>query len=130
VTDDPRIALIHQAFADFAARDAQALAAFLHPEVESRVYPPLLNTGTWHGPAGFAAMTRGWEEAFGFVSYDVRGIEPIDQRNLIVAVHQEAAGAGSGAPVALDVYFLIELDDDRAIRFQVHADRDSALQAV
>ena len=43
---------IERAFADFAESDVAGLAGFLHPEVESRVFPPLLNTGTWQGPTG------------------------------------------------------------------------------
>lgn len=130
MTADARDALIRDAFASFEARDVEGLTSFLHADVESRVMPPLLNTGTWNGYSGFVQMTVGWEDAFGKITYDVRGIEPIDERNVLVAVHQEATGAGSGVPVVLDVVFLIEFQGDQAIRFQVHADRESALAAV
>ena len=127
---DPRPELIRAAFAAFETRDVQGLAGFLHPEVACQVFPPLMNVGTWQGYAGFAEMTAGWEEAFGSISYEVRDIEPVDDRNALVAVHQEALGAGSGVPVSLDVYFLIEFEGERAIRFQIHADRESALAAI
>jgi ketosteroid isomerase-like protein len=127
---DPRETLIRDAFVSFEARDVEGLMSFLHPDVESRVISPLLNAGTWHGYPGFVEMTVGWEDAFGKIKYDIRGIEPLDQRNVLIAVHQEAIGAGSGVPVVLDVFFLIEFRDEQAIRFQVHADRESALAAV
>jgi ketosteroid isomerase-like protein len=130
VADDPRVKLIEDAFAGFEARDVQGLLAFLHPEVVSRVHPPLMNVGEWHGFEGFAQMTAGWEEAFGQITYDIRGIELPDDRNALVAVHQSATGAGSGVPVALDVYFLIEFEGERAVRFEIHADRASAVTAV
>jgi ketosteroid isomerase-like protein len=130
VGEDRRIGLIRGAFESFEARDVAGLAEFLHPDIESHVAPPLMNTGTWQGVAGFTAMTAGWEEAFGGVSYDIRGIELADDRNTLIAVHQEATGAGSGVPVALDVYFLIEFEGERAIRFQVHASRESAIAAL
>lgn len=128
--EDPRFTLIRDAFASFESRDVAGLASFLHPEVESRVFPPLLNTGTWQGYPGFVEMTSGWEEAFGEITYGITGFEPVDDRNILVAVHQEATGAGSGVPVVLDVYFLIEFERDQATRFQIHADRESALAAV
>jgi len=127
---DPRVALIRDAFAAFQSRDAESVAAFLHPAVESHVAPPLLNSGTWDGLVGFLEMTTGWEEAFGSVTYDIRATESLGERVVLVSVHQDATGAGSGVPVELDVYFLIEFEGDQAIRFQVHADRESALAAV
>lgn len=128
--EDPRFGLIRDAFEAFEARVVEGLTAFLHPEVESRVFPPLLNTGSWHGYAGFVEMVGGWESAFGEIEYDERGMEAIDDRNVLVTVHQTATGAGSGVPVELDVVFRIEFEDDQAIRFQIHADRDSALAAI
>lgn len=127
---DARPELIRNAFVAFEARDVQGLAGFLHPEVESRVVPPLLNTGTWHGYAGFVEMTAGWEEAFGSITYELQDIELVDDRNAFVAVRQEATGAGSGVPVSLDVYFLVEFEGEQAVRFQIHANRDSAVAAV
>jgi ketosteroid isomerase-like protein len=128
--EDPRFALIRDAFAAFESRDVAGLASFLHPEVESRVFPPLLNTGTWQGYPGFAEMTTGWEDAFGEITYAITGFEPVDDRNILVAVHQEATGAGSGVPVVLDVWFLIEFEGEQVVRFQIHAGRESALAAV
>ena len=89
-----------------------------------------MNVGVWQGYAGFAAMTREWESAFGTITYEERGMEAIDERHVLVAVHQTATGAGSGVPVELDVVFLIEFEGGQAIRFQIHASRDSALAAV
>jgi hypothetical protein len=130
VSEDRRDELIREAFANFAARDLPGLARFLHPEVECRVAPPLMNAGEWRGPAGFMEMVAGWEEAFGEIKYEIRGIELVDDRNTFVEVHQEATGAGSGVPVGLDVYFLIEFEAEQAIRFQIHPNRDSAVAAM
>ena len=126
MSEDPRPKLIRDAFTAFAERDAAALAGFLHPEVESRVFPPLMNAGTWQGPLGFVEMTAGWEEAFGTITYDVRGIELLDERHALVDVHQTAIGASSGVSVELDVCFLVEFRGAQAIRFQIHDSRESA----
>ena len=71
-------------------------------------------------------MTAGWEEAFGEIAYELGEIELPDERCALIAVHQSATGAGSGVPVELDVYFLIEFDGEQATRFEIHANRDSA----
>lgn len=130
MSEDPRVDLISQAFADFETRNVVGLARFLHPEVESHVAPSLMNSGRWHGPAGFVEMVRGWEDVWGEIRYTLGRIEPIDARNVIIDVHQEATGVGSGVPVANDVVYLIEFEGERAIRFEIHADRESALAAV
>jgi hypothetical protein len=126
VSADPRVALIRKAFEDFAERDVQGLTKFLHPEVETRVFPPLLNVDTWIGPAGFADMALGWQEAFDEIRYEILEVELPDDRNALISVHQAAIGAGSGVPVELDVWFLVEFEGDRAIRFQIHPTHDSA----
>jgi ketosteroid isomerase-like protein len=128
--EDPRFGLVRDAFTAFEARDIQGLTAFLHPEVESLVAPPLMNTGVWHGYVGFAEMTTEWESAFGSIDYDEQGIEALDERHVLVAVHQTATGAGSGVPVELDVVFLIEFEGEQAIRFQIHTTRESAMAAI
>ena len=130
MAEDPRPKLIEDAFAAFVTRDVEGVFGFLHPEVRCRVNSPLMNAGEWQGYEGFGQMTIGWEEAFGQITYDIQGIELPDDRNTLVAVRQSATGAGSGVPVELDVYFLIEFDGERAVRFEVHADRESALAAV
>jgi SnoaL-like domain len=128
VSEDPRIALIEGAFRDFEQRDVEGLTAFLHPEVRCRVHPPLMNVGEWHGYPGFVQMTLGWEEAFGEITYALGEIELPDERHALVACRQSATGAGSGVPVTLDVYFLVEFEGERAVRFEIHANRDSALE--
>ena len=130
MAEDPRIELIEDAFVAFQARDAQGVIAFVHPEIECKVVEPLMNVGTWHGFEGFVQMTADWEDAFGQITYDIREIELVDDRNALIAVHQSATGAGSGVPVELDVYFLIEIVGEQGIRLQIHASRDSALAAV
>jgi hypothetical protein len=130
VAEDPRIALIKQAFADFEARNVAGLAGFLHPEVESHVAPSLLNSGRWHGPSGFVEMVQGWEDVWGEITYTLGEIELIDARNVIVHSHQEATGAGSGVPVANDVVYLVEIEGEQAIRFEIHSDREGALAAI
>ncbi len=128
--EDPRFVLIRNAIDAFQGRDVERMAAFLHPEVESRVAAPLMNVGVWQGYGGFAAMTSEWESAFGTITYEERGMEAIDDRHVLVAINQSATGAGSGVPVELEVVFLIEFEGEQAIRFQIHADRASALAAL
>jgi SnoaL-like domain len=130
VSEDPRIALIQRAFRDFEERNVEGLIAFLAPEVRSRVHPPLMNVGEWYGFEGFAQMAAGWEEAFGEITYALGEIELPDERHALIAVHQSATGAGSGVPVELHVYFLIEFEGEQAVRFEIHANRDSAVAAL
>ena len=130
MTEDPRIALVTQAVDAFNTQDVPALLTFIHPDGVSHVSPGLANPGTWQGVEGYAKMMVDWSEAFSELHVDVKEIELVDDTHVLVHAAQTGVGAGSGAPVELDVVFMVELAGEQAIRFEIHPDRDSAMEAV
>jgi ketosteroid isomerase-like protein len=114
----------------FNRGDAEAVLAFIDPEIECRVTADLMNSGTWRGIGGYQEMIAGWNDAWDELVFEVRELEAIDDRHVLAHIRQTAVGRESGVPVAMDVVFLFEVAEDRARRFQIHADRDSAIDAV
>jgi ketosteroid isomerase-like protein len=122
--------IVREAAEAFRVRDMGGLLAFLDPDVESHVSPPLMNAGTWTGHEGFLAMAASWEEPWSEINYETGEIETPDDNHVLAHIHQNATGAGSGVPVELDVVYMVELRDGRAVRMHIYPDRDAALAAV
>jgi ketosteroid isomerase-like protein len=109
--------------------DLDAVTALLDPEIESHVASGLGNPGTWYGIDGYRTMVETWLEAFASQRINVGAIEFADDAHAVAEVRVEAVGAGSGVPVEMTLYYMLEIRDQRAVRFHIYASRDAALQA-
>ena len=114
----------------FNRGEVEVVAAMLHPEVEVHVTDEMANPGTWHGLEGFAEGVGGWSDAWEDLRFEVVDVAAVDDRHVLVFVHQTAVGPESGVPVEMDAVLLFEIEDGRARRFHVHRDREAALAAV
>ena len=110
--------------------DLAAAADFFDPDVEFHVAPGLGNPGTWRGMEGYRQMVSSWRDAFAEDYSEVLGIEMVGDRHLIAEMRQRAVGSGSGVPVEMTNWYLMEVRDRRAVRFHIYGDRDAALAAV
>ena len=130
MTDDRRDALIRNAIESFNQADVTGLLGFIHPDVRSRVSADLGNPGSYHGHLGFGEMMADWSEAWSSQRIELREIEHVDDSVSLVHTDQSLVGAGSGVPVEAETTFLVAFEGDRAIRFEIHADADSAREAI
>ena len=111
-------------------RDVEAMVALFDPEIELHVDAAQGNPGTWYGLDGFQEMINGWRDVFAEDRSKVLGIEMVGDRHLIAEMRQEGVGSGSGVPVEMTNYYLLEIRDGRAVRFHIDGDRDAAMAAV
>jgi ketosteroid isomerase-like protein len=123
-------ALVRDAVTAFQEREIAGLLEFLDPGIECHVGARLLNTGTWHGHEGFGEMSAAWEEPWSEISYEATDVETPDDDHVLVHIHQTATGAQSGVPVELDVVYMVEVRDERAVRLHIYPDRETALTAT
>jgi hypothetical protein len=130
LSEDRRVALVEGAIKAFNEQDFETLVAFIHPDVTSRVSAELGNPGTWHGVEGYLAMMADWGEAWSENLSELEQVELVDDTMTFVHTRQTLVGAGSGVPVAFGAVFLVDFEGDRAIRFEIHPDRDSAVEAL
>ncbi len=130
MSEDSRDPLIRKAIASFNDGDAPGLLGFVHPDVDSRVAEGLGNPGSYHGTEGFGVMMADWSEAWSEQHIELREIEHVDSAVSLVHSKQSLVGAGSGIPVTIDTTFLVVFEGDRAIRFEIHTSRSTALAAI
>ena len=126
MTNDPRIPLIEGAIRAFNEEDAAALLEFIHPDVKSRVSENLGNPGSHSGIEGFGAMMADWSEAWSENTIDLEDVELVNETTAFVHTNQKTIGAGSGEPLSFGTVFVVDFEGERAIRFEIHPDRDSA----
>ncbi len=127
---DRNVAATRDGIAAFNRGDGEAVAAALHPEVETHISERMVNPGTWHGLAGFGEGVGSWTDAWDGLHFEILEVVAVDDRNVLAHVHQTATGKGSGVPVAMDAVLLFEFDDGRARRFHVYPDGESAEAAI
>jgi hypothetical protein len=127
---DHRTVLIDKAIDAFNRADTPALLEFIHPEVVARVGAGLGNPGIHHGIQGYGEMMADWGEAWSKNTLALESVEFADDDTALVQVAQSAVGAGSGVPVEFKTVFMIGFEGDRAIRFEIHPDRDAAVAAL
>ena len=82
------------------------------------------------GVEGFATMMADWSEAWSAQRITLREVEHVTESASLVYVDQSLVGAGSGVPVEAETTFLIVFEDERAIQFEIHPTRESALEAL
>ena len=127
---DFHLDLLSQGIEAFNRGDEATLMEFFDPELECRVGPRLMNTGTWRGHDGYRQMVTNWGDVWDENKTEVVGVTAPDEHHVIAEVHQTAVGSGSGVPVEMTVYYLLEIRDARAVRFHIYADHESALAAI
>jgi ketosteroid isomerase-like protein len=122
--------LAERAFAAFAAEDVDAVSALLDPEIKVVISDQLANSGTWYGVEGFWKSVAGWLDAWDEYSIEVRVIDTPDDHHVVAETLQSATGRASGVPVELTTYFLFEVHDGIATRYELHASREAAMAAI
>ena len=126
MTEDPRAELVRRGFAAYESGDSAALFELFDPEIE--VYSPADsgNPGRFHGYAGFAEWVDHWNEAWDEFRQEIRDVESIGDRHVVVQVHQTARGRGSGVEVEQDAAYIYELRAERVVYLAFCPDPDRA----
>ena len=83
----------------------------------------------WHGREGVLGMAVDWTE--GLAAWSMTAEEFIDAGNhVVVRVHQTGVGKASGVPITSDYWFVFTVRTGRVVRWDMHADRREAFEAV
>jgi ketosteroid isomerase-like protein len=122
--------LLRQGIEAYNRHDMEAMTEFFDPDVELYIDAGLGNPGTWRGHEGYRTMVAAWRDAFADDQSEVLSVEMVGDRHMIAEMHQRAVGAGSGIPVEMTNFYLLELREGRAVRFGIYGDRERAVAAV
>ena len=124
------VEIIRRGFEAFDAGDVETVLAFLDEEVEIYTAPGLINTGTYRGRDGFLRWLRQWLEAWEDYEAEPAELAAVGDSHVLVTVHQNARGAGSGVAVEMDAYWAFEVRGERMSRIALYPDRAQALAAI
>jgi ketosteroid isomerase-like protein len=101
----------------------------MHPEIEWVNPPDAIETGTRHGPAGFAEAQSAVGRAYSAIEIDIeRQVERGDTVGLITEVHY--LGRGSGIEVRQRMGMLFEIRDGKLARFEWSRDPEALLAGL
>jgi ketosteroid isomerase-like protein len=95
-------------------------------DIEVHAAAALMNSGDYSGRDEFRRWMYEWQEAWSEITLEIRGIETIEDRFLLVDVFQRAVGSASGVPVEMEIVQLIEVGGGEIRRFHLYADREAA----
>lgn len=124
---DDNLALLRDGVEAYNRGDLSFVYARAAQDIEVHTDSRLINSGTYHGRAGFEQWMQQWLEVWREFSIDVRDVEEVDERFLVVEVHQRGIGTESGIEVEMDLVQLIEVCDGEITRFHLYPSRETAL---
>src|SRR5262245_59081070 len=90
------LARVRTGFDAFNRGDFEAVLAVLDADVEIVASRELMNSGTFHGHAGYREWLAQWLEAWEGFEPQIERIEPIGERHVVAGVRQRARGRESG----------------------------------
>ena len=118
---------IHEAYAKYNEGDFDGVLELLDEDVTFLPPPSSPEPDALHGRAAVGDYMR--PNLFGEQAAEPQEIIEEGDRVLVVA-RVWARGRESGAEIDQTVFHLWQLDGERAVRFEVHMDRDEALAAL
>jgi ketosteroid isomerase-like protein len=122
------VEVVRRSLDAFARQGPEAALPFLDREVVI-VDPDLPGGGRFEGHEGFLAFVSQVLDAF--EDYRVEPEEFLDAgERVVVFLHHQARGKGSGAPIELRDAQVWTIAEDRATRIDLYLDRGEALDAV
>lgn len=127
---DENLALLREGVEAYNRGDLSFVYARAAEDIEVYTDARLINSGTYHGRAGFEKWMGEWLEAWSEFSLDIRAVEEVDERFLVVDVLQRGVGAESGIEVEMELVQLIEVRDGEIARFHLYPGREPAEAAL
>ena len=125
--EEQNVELVRRGMEAYNRGDLDTVLEMLSPEVEVFAPTDVMNSGTFHGHAGWLEWTREWNEAWESFEIQVKALDSLDERFILADVQQRGLGRGSGVEVELDVTWLFEIRADRCAYMAIHLDRERAL---
>jgi ketosteroid isomerase-like protein len=108
-------------------------AAFLDGysrEVVVEQAPPIPDARTYRGHEGLGKALSDWKKVFGEVVMTAEDFTDAGEDQVIVRVHQEGRGAGSGIPVSFDTWYLYTVAGGKIVHLRMFSELGAAREAA
>ena len=120
------VGLASDGLASWIAGDREAAIATFSDDVEVYVPPELGNAGSYRGIEQFRGWFQDWDEAWSDFTMEVRSIEPVGERHVIVEMDSKGTGSASGIEVDNTLGWVMEVRDEKLKYISLLPDLDAA----
>lgn len=122
-------ALLREAYDVFVTGDLERLLDVFHPDAQYVNPPEAVEGGTRQGEAELRQMWINVHELFELDSVEVVELRQVPA-GALTHVRFQGRGRGSGVPVDVEQYHVVELSDGRIARLSWFTQREDALAAA
>ena len=121
---------VHAGLQAFNRRDLEAATARFHPEIEWIAGADLVpDAAVYHGREGVMEFWRTWFETMENFRLEVEETLDLGDGRVLLVTRASGSGKDSGVPVEARFAQVWEIRDGLAVRAQMYASREAALEA-
>ena len=124
-----RVNVIRGVYEQWGAGDFEAAVGLFDPRVLLVMGPGFPDAGTYVGPEGVAAYTRGFLEPWEHITIEGEQFDDAGD-TVVVRVRQRGTGSGSGAVTEFRYFHVWSFRGGKVIRFETFRERADALAAA
>jgi ketosteroid isomerase-like protein len=122
--------ILRRADAAFQRGDLTAALADMDEDMTATRAAPLPDIKTYEGREGVRQMLLDWVEGFSDFAMSAEEFIDLNDRQVLVRIHQRAQGTQSGVPIEADFWFLYGFRNRKVVRLDVYLSKHQALEAV
>jgi ketosteroid isomerase-like protein len=114
----------------FNRGDLERVLSGFDRDIEVYAPPEVANAAHFRGRDEYLPWLGRWLEAWDGFTIDVRRIEPVGSRHVVVLAHQSARGKGSGIPVEMEMAHMFELRGGLTAAHHLYPSWEQAVEAA
>jgi ketosteroid isomerase-like protein len=122
--------LERRSFEAFERGDRAAWLAEFDGQVVVRQTAPIPDARTYQGHEGLVQVVSDWTQVFDDLVMTAEDFTDVGNKKVLVRVHQQARGAGSGVAMDFDTWFVYTVTSGKIARVEMFNDRGPALEAA
>src|SRR5262245_13728267 len=127
---EENVEVVRRASEAFARGDEEAFLDEFSSEVVIQQTAPIPDARAYKGHEGLMQVVSEWAEVFDGLVMTAREFTDGADDKVLVRVHQEAQGAGSGVPIEFDTWFVYSVNGGKISRLQMFNYKERALEAA
>ena len=127
---EENVEIVRRAFEDPLGREGDAFLDAFSSDVVVEQGPALPDARTYHGHDGLKKVISEWTQVFEGLVITPKEFIDIGDDKVLVRVHQEAQGGGSGVPIEFDTWFIYSVTGGKIARLDMFNERRQALEAA
>lgn len=124
------IEILRRADAAFQRGEWTAVMADMSEDITASRVAPMPDIKTYEGHEGMRQMLLDWVEGFEDFAMSAEEYIDVNDRQVVLRMHQRAQGTQSGVPIEADFWFLYTFRNRKAVRLDVYLSKNQALEAA